>query len=139
MSNEFGMCFHGKLEPQLTALQAWKQSTLGAADALFAKAEAHFAKLTDVTSIEKFVDALLKIGKDLMGQNVHDRAVLWLKRAYDVINKIDAELIVDQGQELQLGIMHNLGISSSSFWWSFVRNSNDVSEGIYREKRGGRL
>lgn len=62
----------------------------------------------DVSSAEMMADTLRHIGTDLFVKRNYRLAIEWLKRAYEIINSQDLELISAQGLENRLAICHTL-------------------------------
>ena len=59
---------------------------------------------------ERLAELLLDIGNELLLQTVFDAALKWLRRSFEVLNKVDSICLTENGTELRLNVMHSLGM-----------------------------
>ncbi len=58
---------------------------------------------------EDMVDLFFEIGKCLLDKGCCDMAVIWLKRAYELLQNQDLEKLSPDAGELRLNLLHTYG------------------------------
>lgn len=93
--------------PQLIGIQAWKEDKMDVADNLYVNLETLTTNL-DTASVEKIVDTMFEIGKDLTLKNNSVLAAKWLERAEELINSQEMGNLSRDAIELRLAIAQAL-------------------------------
>ncbi|KAI5791651.1 meiosis protein SPO22/ZIP4 like-domain-containing protein [Peziza echinospora] len=92
----------------LRMAMAWKQSNLSAAEYMFNKALTSLETDGECIASEALAQVAFEIGNGLCGQKVYDAAIKWIKRSFDILNKIDPICLSEQGSDRRFAVMHSL-------------------------------
>ena len=57
---------------------------------------------------EALAQIAFEIGNGLCGQKVYDAAIKWIKRSFDILNKIDPICLSEKGSDRRFAVMHSL-------------------------------
>ena len=88
--------------------QSWQQNRLDLAEHFFAMIDK--AQLRTASAVaEDMMDLFFEIGKFLLDGGCCDMAVVWLKRAFEILQDQDLESLSSDVGELTLNLLHTYG------------------------------
>jgi Meiosis protein SPO22/ZIP4 like len=123
--------------------QSWQQDRLDLAEHFFATVD--FEKLRSTpAAVENMVDLLFEIGSSLLHKGCCDMAVVWLRRARELLEHQDLQgLSLDAG-EMRMNLLHTHGQLRSAHYAKFpLANANfqpsscSLLLGVCRSSPGG--
>ena len=78
---------------------------------MFNKAVEVQESLGDSHASEGLAQVALDIGNGFFGQKTYAVAIKWLRRAFDILGKIDPVCLSDRGSEIRFAVMHGLALA----------------------------
>jgi Meiosis protein SPO22/ZIP4 like len=88
--------------------QSWKQDRLDLAEHFFAMIDLAHARRTSAVA-EEMVDLFFEIGKSLFDKGCCDMAMVWLRRALELLKNQDLGSLSLEVSELRLNLLHTYG------------------------------
>lgn len=88
--------------------QSWQQDRLDLTEHFLTNVD--FEQLRCAPAVaEDMVDLFFQIGRNLLSSGSHDMAVLWLKRASQLLGNQDIECLSSDAGQLRLNLLHTSG------------------------------
>jgi Meiosis protein SPO22/ZIP4 like len=124
--------------------QSWQQDRLDLAEHFFSTADFARVRITP-TTIENMVDLLLEIGSSLLHKGCCDMAVVWLRRARELLEKQHLEELSLDAGEMRMNLLHTYGqmrcartATFPSADLSFQQSSCSLLLGVCRSSAGSK-